>query len=337
MDYLKKKELFKKYRDRKLTELELNVFLQLTESGELDEVYDQIIAELENEESQEIILPQPGSKMRVEKRLDREIAKQNTAYPYKWVMQIAAAAAVVFICIGGYRYLEYQQFVKDTETYTLVNVPVGKMKMVTLIDGTHVTLTSGSQFKYPKAFQKNARKVFLLHGRGFFDVAKDKSKPFTVQGEKLATTALGTSFVVQNYKTYGYEKVSLYTGMVKIDQAGETGGPIILIPGQEYEKDMGHNQNLVSTFPVTKDKMTNGKFEFNNDRLDVVLYNIASFYNAKLKFNAEDLKGQLITGTFEYTDINETLQSIAYTHHLLINKIDHSTYSIYVKKQLLTR
>ena len=46
-------------------------------------------------------------------------------------------------------------------------IPYGKRSEITLADGTHIWLNSGSQLSYPTEFQKESREVFLS-GEAFF-------------------------------------------------------------------------------------------------------------------------------------------------------------------------
>ncbi|MCT1526979.1 FecR domain-containing protein [Sphingobacterium hotanense] len=330
MDYHRKKYLFKRYNAKLMTDAELEEFYKRMLDGEFEDDYDQIMAELYHENKEKITVP-PNAKAEVEKRLDGVIFEKKTK-SLKWLWRAASVAAILVALVGGYRWHENYQYDKLTHTYTTVSVSQGTMKILQLNDGTKVTLSPGATFRYPKQFEKDARQVYLDEGRAYFDVAKDKTKPFTVHSERLATTALGTSFIVQNYREYGYEKISLYTGSVKIDQPGDNhGGSIILVPGQEFEKDMGHSQNLVHQFDVNKDPMTAGTLVFNKDRMDVVLYNIASHYHVKLDFNPEMLKSLYVTGTYRHTKVEEVLKSIAFTHKLMIKNPNPKTFQIMKK------
>lgn len=329
MDYSKKKELMKKFSERLLSNAELDEFYEMVKQGEFDDEHDQILRELE-EERKELFLVPVESQNSIEERLNVIIYPEKKKR--KWLWQAASVAAILVAIFTGHTMWEEHQFIKLTQTYTTVHVPEGRMTRVELADGTRVTLSPGATFRYPKKFEKDARQVYLDEGRGFFDVAKDKTKPFTVHSAKLATTALGTSFIVQNYKEYGYEKVSLYTGKVQIDLSDDnSAGPVILVPGQEFEKDKGQNHHNVHQFDLSGDPMTNGKLVFNKERMNVVLYTIASRYHVKLDFNPEIMKDMYVTGAYEQDNAKEILNSIAFTHNLKITSLTSKTYSIMKK------
>lgn len=72
---------------------------------------------------------------------------------------------------------------------------VGQKSTVTLPDGTLVVLDTDTAIQVWSASQ--ARRVRLLRGRAFFDVARDPSRPFSVSAGSNTVTALGTEFDVQ--------------------------------------------------------------------------------------------------------------------------------------------
>src|SRR3546814_902405 len=64
-------------------------------------------------------------------------------------------------------------------TYSTIVTPSSGQFQVILPDGTHVWLNAESSLKFPNYFKGNKRQV-VLSGEGYFEVAKDKSKPFEV-------------------------------------------------------------------------------------------------------------------------------------------------------------
>lgn len=59
-------------------------------------------------------------------------------------------------------------------------VPPGQRAELTLTDGTKVWLNAKTTFSFPDRFTADSRNV-ILDGEGYFDVAKDAEKPFTVK------------------------------------------------------------------------------------------------------------------------------------------------------------
>ena len=82
---------------------------------------------------------------------------------------------------------------------------------VSLSDGTTVRMGPNSQLIYPKSFDGKTRDV-ELKGQAFFDVAKDRERPFTVHTKNMDVTALGTAFEVFNYDSESKLETILLNG-----------------------------------------------------------------------------------------------------------------------------
>lgn len=64
-----------------------------------------------------------------------------------------------------------------------------------LADGSKITLREGAEVDVH--YTEADRRVLLLKGEALFEVAKDPSRPFIVQGEGVDVRAVGTAFAVQ--------------------------------------------------------------------------------------------------------------------------------------------
>ncbi|WP_321290489.1 FecR family protein [uncultured Sunxiuqinia sp.] len=104
-----------------------------------------------------------------------------------------------------------------SESFNQVNVPFGKRMSIHLSDGSIVHLNSGSRLIYPPAFDKKNREVFLV-GEAYFEVSKDKTKPFVVRTDEFKVKVLGTKFAVQAFKkNYEYNAL-LVEGSVSLSK-----------------------------------------------------------------------------------------------------------------------
>ena len=94
----------------------------------------------------------------------------------------------------------YNSAVASNEmVYNTLTVPrKGQYKLI-LPDGSKVWLNSESSIRYPVSFSNKERKVFVT-GETFFEVAKDKTKPFRVVAGDVTVEALGTQFNVNAYQ-----------------------------------------------------------------------------------------------------------------------------------------
>src|SRR5690606_5194857 len=88
--------------------------------------------------------------------------------------------------------------------YHTIKVPYGKRFSVKLIDGTLVSLNSGTELRYPMNRQEQQMDLYLT-GEAYFDVAKSKNRKFNVhvQGDKNKKEhiiqVLGTQFNIKAF------------------------------------------------------------------------------------------------------------------------------------------
>ena len=88
--------------------------------------------------------------------------------------------------------------------------------VVVLADGSTVWLQSGSTLACDGSFGAESRNV-KLRGEGFFDIAKDPERPFTVEVEGLRIRVHGTKFNVNTSLEDRTVAVSLVEGSVALD------------------------------------------------------------------------------------------------------------------------
>lgn len=111
----------------------------------------------------------------------------------------------------------------------------GQRKVITLPDGSRVTLNAGSNIEYGQDFVTN--RTVHLSGEAFFEVVKDSEHPFLVVSQNLSTTALGTSFNIKAYGDTSPIQVSLATGKISVENNLSPSQPIIVEPGEAVRFD----------------------------------------------------------------------------------------------------
>jgi transmembrane sensor len=95
----------------------------------------------------------------------------------------------------------------------LVQTALGETRRIVLSDGTAVTLNSETELTYK--FSDDKRRVQLIAGEAYFQIAKDSKRPFTVNAQEIDVKAIGTAFNVVSSPTE--VKVLLMEGRIGID------------------------------------------------------------------------------------------------------------------------
>ncbi|MCK5538882.1 MAG: FecR domain-containing protein, partial [Bacteroidales bacterium] len=104
---------------------------------------------------------------------------------------------------------------KDEVIFNHAIIPYGSRSKITLADNTVVHLNAGSKLIYPSVFKNNKREV-VLFGEAFFEVTKNKEKPFIVKTTSLSIEVLGTKFNVSSYFEDNIIQTVLVEGEVSV-------------------------------------------------------------------------------------------------------------------------
>lgn len=197
----------------------------------------------------------------------------------------------------------------DQDISLTLHTPRGGQYQVTLSDGTKVWLNADSKITYPRQFAHNER-LIQLHGEAYFEVAKEKNRPFIVMTDREKVEVLGTHFNVNSYTEEVHSMVSLIEGKVKVSLANQQFE--ILNPGE---------QTKISRSTIQKEKIDiseslawkNGEFMFNKEPLSSVMRKLARWYDIDITVDPA-LKDLLIWGSVSrYNNFNEVLEIIKMT------------------------
>lgn len=189
-----------------------------------------------------------------------------------------------------------------------LTVPYGKIFELILSDGSHVFLNAGSKLRYPVAFAPEKPRDVFLEGEGYFQVTKDKARPFTVITDQINTRVYGTKFNVSNYKNEHNTSTVLVEGSVGIYKSNNVEGvpPVMLTPGQRGL----FNDEQLQVEKVNVDKYiawTEGKLYFVNDRFDLILREMERHFNVAIDNQYTALKEKKFTGTFDVEGLEDIL------------------------------
>lgn len=194
----------------------------------------------------------------------------------------------------------------------------------TLPDGSTVALDRNTELDYHNAWLGKRRQVSLRRGTVFFDVQKDKSRPFVIQSGKTQITVLGTSFHVRRE---GLDtEVIVASGSVRVQYADQE---IVLKPQQMLTVSDTSKQHLpIDTVPDQLYRYyIHQEFIFENTPLDRVFATLSKAYAVQFKIDDPAVAKLPLTVTFEQQPLAEMLRVIVRTFDLHIEKRD-STYFI---------
>ena len=235
---------------------------------------------------------------------------------------------------GGTRILTLDNMVKYSGMDSLVGqsaevkyntliVPRGGEFSLELADGTRVWLNTESKLRYPVAFTGEERRV-EMDGEVYFEVAKNREKPFVVTVNGVDIRVLGTSFNVSAYQ----EDVvtTLVTGKVQLKKGDEQ---VVLLPNQQAiwsDDKFKVKQVDARNYVLWKE----GIFYFEDVDLETILDDMARWYNVTIFYVNPTLKKMKFSVEIKrYEDINEILRRIEQTKRVKF-EIKDRTINVYV-------
>lgn len=233
------------------------------------------------------------------------------------------SAAAILIAIFGIFTLSGLMQEKPLQ-YVTIKTHTGEIKNLKLSDGTTIHLAPQSSLKYPVAFGSKQRKV-SLQGEAYFEVSKNKDKPFVVQSGTVMVKVLGTAFNVSSNETQPDIEVSLISGKVELSTADEPESRYLLSPGQRLvynKKEARFYRNAFDTSEVTG-WMTHN-LSFRNESLLAAAQKIERMYGVKIVFEDQEITRSNLFATFKNKPLKyilETIKVAANIHYYQEGKI----------------
>jgi hypothetical protein len=168
-------------------------------------------------------------------------------------------------------------------TYNTLSTPRGGQYMVVLPDGSKVWLNASSSLHFPTAFVGNSRQVSLT-GEAYFEIAKNKEKPFRVSVNGMQVEVLGTHFNINAYQDENSMRTSLLEGSVKITKGAVSD---MLKPGQQAV--LRKDDNNIEIKAANMDEVVawkNGLFQFSGANITTIMKEIGRWYDVDVVFES---------------------------------------------------
>ena len=257
---------------------------------------------------------------------DNIVERKRSFIIFKKILQYAAAACLVLtITLGAYFWGHSQ---KDLNNGVItMSTKVGQMADFVLSDGTHVYMNSVSKVMYDSSYNKKVR-IITLEGEAFFDVAKDKKRPFIVKANGINVQALGTSFNVKAHKDDKTLSVILIKGSVKVNdnKKGE-----ILKPNERLEYNLSSKDfKKTELIPNSEGMLWRGsELALYGESLEEICNDLARTYNCKFIFKSESYKKFTYNGVVKNKSLQNVLDFLCQSASLKYEISSKNTITIY--------
>ena len=178
----------------------------------------------------------------------------------------------------------------------------------TLPDGSTVFLNTNSRIRFPINFAEDKREV-ILEGEGFFNVVKNKKKPFEVVSNGVLTRVLGTSFNI-NAANEELIEVVVASGKVGVTNDLTKGASLNLIdPNQKATINRLNKEIHVEEIDIEEELAWKAeKMSFDFVPFEEVIATIGSMYHIEIEIRGDVGESCTIRSTYS----NKSLYSILY-------------------------
>jgi transmembrane sensor len=193
---------------------------------------------------------------------------------------------------------------------------VGERRVVTLADGSTVTLDSATSLDIEYAGEE--RRIVLRDGQIFVSVAPDPTHPFIVEARHGTVQALGTAFNVRAYDTGA--RVAVTEHAVRVTYGGKSSVDVRQGEGVGYAAAGGLGRpGAVDTEDVTA--WRHGEIVFDNRPLGEVAGELGRYRRGTVVFADAALKDLPVTGVFSTADTDAFFAALELTLPVRVTRL----------------
>jgi transmembrane sensor len=243
--------------------------------------------------------------------------------PFKLAAAITAIAVIglgaIFFKQKGLPTFQYENYATIT-SLKKTNNNTEAIRRVMLEDGTVITLKPNSSIEYPEKFSGDERNV-KLRGEAFFDVAKDKERPFIISASDVTVRVLGTSFNVMAYEGAKEISVAVKTGKVSVYAKAkhtilnplDSDEEVILTPNQEAVYNTSKesfSKKLVDKPQIVLEKPTLFETQYDGAPVRKILNVLEQNYGINIQFDEQALSDCILTTSMAEEGLYERIEII---------------------------
>lgn len=277
----------------------------------LEQLADEVWAETTDDETTSI------ESEKLYNRISNELHSKPADNSKRSITPWLYAACIGIITISTFYFTRNQSLhteISPNHELVIKSIPAGMKSTILLNDGSKVVLNSGSTISYPASFTDTSRTI-TLNGEAYFDVAKDKTRPFSVIANGTITTALGTSFNVNSRDSMC--KISLAAGKVMITSQhsgrADTEETIMLSPGEALEVNHATGTKRKSIFDPNADLLwKDGILYFKEASVKEVINKLELWYDVEFQFKGNKTMVEKYTGRFENASLSHVMDNMSY-------------------------
>ncbi|MES2276231.1 MAG: FecR domain-containing protein [Bacteroidota bacterium] len=228
--------------------------------------------------NQAVLTLADGTKMVMTKRSNGKVANQgstliNKTSDHLLVYEAPATSAVA------------PSTAPEVVKYNTFTTPRGGKYDIILPDGSTVYLNAASSIRFPTVFNGKDR-VVELTGEAYFEVTKNKDKPFKVAAAGQTVEVLGTHFNINAYSNEPAVKTTLLEGSVQVTKGLSA---VKIKPGEQAVVKDGSDKIEVNRDVDIEEVIAwkNNMFYFNDADINTIMRQVARWYDVDVAFGGD--------------------------------------------------
>ena len=249
----------------------------------------------------------------------------SRAWAAGFTLSLGVLVGFVLWQLGGGGPVETSAFKTERATHRDISLP----------DGSRIRLGARSQLSVN--FTPQTRYLVLEGGEAFFDVAKDRERPFLVQAGEVTVRAVGTEFNVR--RVVDQTIVAVTEGAVDVVQslrpenrelrqamAGDAAEAIRLVAGEQVS--IGPLEAAIAVKqvePKAVNAWQEGRLEFADEPLGIVIDTINRYSDREVVITDKAVDGLRFTGTVSREHIDEWLFALSEIFPVDVRRVGNET------------
>jgi len=226
------------------------------------------------------------------------------------------AAAIALVVSFYFWYIQVEPKAENTTPAPQLVIKensAGQKSKIHISDGTIIWLNAESSLSYKKPFSDTLREV-KLEGEAYFEVAKDKDRPFIVNFDGSQVVVLGTSFNISSYAMDQKKVVSMAEGSVEIVNGNKRD---YLEAGWIAEIDKTSNQ-ITSFAGLVEDNISwiQDKLIFKEASYNFIFQKLERWYGVDIQIIGKPNHKLKFNGTFHSENLENILENLVLDNNM---------------------
>ncbi|TXI12469.1 MAG: FecR family protein [Rhizobium sp.] len=220
----------------------------------------------------------------------RFVARRRTSRRSRTIPALGASCLFFIVAFGAYVHgpAWYDRWVADYSTVS------GQRETITLADGTRVDLNTDTALNI--AVTAGSRRVTVLRGEAFFEIAKDP-RPFIVVTRDAESRDIGTAFSVE--KSDDNSTVTVQTGIVDVGASIDPDTTVRVTAGEMVDCGAGGLSVLRKADLERQLAWRRGQLIFRQERLSDVVAALNRYRTGRIIIVNPWIGNELVSGTFD--------------------------------------